>query len=136
MSRPSLEASSKDNKTAPGERAAAVWWRRVFLLYVAVMLMLFLLPVPFAQAETRHLDKVVHFGIFLGFALLFWIDRQPGPLWTFLVSATFAGTIELAQRMLPYRHGDWMDFAVGALGAGVGVLSLLWAKGRHEERGG
>lgn len=137
MSRPSLEASSKDNKTAPGERATAVWWRRVFLLYVAVMLMLFLLPVPFApQAETTHLDKVVHFGIFLGFALLFWIDRQPGPLWTFLVSAAFAGTIELAQRMLPYRHGDWMDFAVGALGAGVGVLSLLWAKGRHEERGG
>ena len=93
------------------------------------MMMLFLLPVPFAaQAEATHADKVLHFGIFLGFALLFWIDRQSGLLWTFLVSAAFAGTIELAQHLLPYRQGDWMDFAVGAIGAGVGVISLLWAK--------
>jgi VanZ family protein len=101
------------------------------------MLMLFLLPVPFApQAETKHLDKVVHFGILLGFTLLFWIDRHPGPLATFLVSAAFAGTIELVQRMLPYRHGDWMDFAVGTLGTGVGLMGLLWAERKVTNRGG
>ena len=118
-------------ENSPEERGAAVWWHRAFLLYVAVMLMLFLLPVPFApQAEAKHLDKVVHFGIFLGFALLFWIDRHTGLVRTFLVSAAFAGTIELVQRMLPYRHGDWMDFAVGTLGAAVGVGVTKYLRAR------
>jgi VanZ family protein len=131
-----FEGSWMGQETSPEERATAVWWHRAFLLYVAVMLMLFLLPVPFAtQAETKHLDKVVHFGIFLGFALLFWIDRHPGPLATFLVSAAFAGSIELVQHALPYRHGDWTDFAVGTLGAGVGLMGLLWGRKKgHEKR--
>jgi hypothetical protein len=41
------------------------------------MALVFLLPVPTTPlAESKHVGKLVHFGLFLGFALLFYIDRQ------------------------------------------------------------
>ena len=104
------------------------------LCYVAMMLMLFLLPLPqMPSAEAKHVDKLVHFGIFLGFALLYWIDQQQGMVGTFVVSTLFAGAIELVQRTLPYRQGDWLDFAVGALGAGFGA-GVLWLTERMKQR--
>ncbi|MFL5401768.1 MAG: VanZ family protein [Gemmatimonadales bacterium] len=96
------------------------------MLYVVAMLLAFLLPTPaMPLAETRHLDKVVHFGIFLGFALLFYGDRHWKPWWTFLISTAFAGGIELVQSTLPYRQGDWWDLAAGAAGAGLGTVLVL-----------
>jgi VanZ family protein len=96
---------------------------RIFVFYVVAMLLAFLLPVPSTPlAESRHFDKLVHFGIFLGFAPAFYTDKQWGAWWTFLVSMAFAGCIELVQSTLPYRDGDWLDFAAGVLGAGVGTV--------------
>jgi VanZ family protein len=108
------------------EHPAPEWRHKVFVCYVAVMVLVFLLPVPTTPlAESNHIDKLVHFGVFLGFALLFYIDRHWRAWWTFLISVAFAGGIELVQWTLPYREGDWWDFVAGVAGAGVGVVLVL-----------
>ncbi len=102
------------------------WRHKVFIGYVAVMVLVFLLPVPTTPlAESRHVDKLVHFGIFLGFALLFYVDRHWRPGGTFLVSTLFAGAIELVQWRLAYREGDWVDFTAGTAGAGLGTVLVV-----------
>ena len=108
----------------------------VFGCYVLAMLIAFLLPLPSTPiAESRQLDKFVHFGIFLGFALLFYVDQHWKAWWTFLLSAAFAGAIELVQGRLQYRDGDWLDFLAGAAGAGLGtVLVLLLERRRGNPR--
>jgi VanZ family protein len=104
----------------------ARWRHRIFILYVVAMLLAFLLPTPSTPfAESRHLDKIVHFGIFLGFALVFYGDRHTRAWWTFLISAVFAGGIELVQSTLPYRQGDWLDFVAGVAGAALGTVVVL-----------
>ena len=91
-----------------------------------MMVLVFLLPVPPSPlTESNQFDKVVHFGIFLGFALLFFFDRRLRVGWTLLISVAFAAGIELVQWVLPYREGDWLDFMAGAAGAGLGVVLVL-----------
>ena len=105
---------------------------RIFTLYVLAMALAFLVPVPTTPlAESTHLDKLVHFGVFLGFALLFHLDRPLKVGWTFLISCAFAGAIELIQWFLPYRDADWWDFVAGAAGAGVGAVLLLLRASRN-----
>ena len=90
------------------------------------MVLVFLLPVPPTPlTESNQFDKVVHFGIFLGFALLFYFDRPLSIGWILLTSFAFAATIELVQSVLPYRQGDWWDFLAGAAGASVGGAIVL-----------
>jgi len=90
------------------------------------MVLVFLLPVPATPlSESKYVDKLVHFGIFLGFALLSYLDRRWGVWRTFLIAMAFAGAIELVQSVLPYREGDWRDFLAGAAGAGCGIVLVL-----------
>ena len=111
---------------SPSEYPASGRRHKVFLGYVLVMILAFLLPVPPTPLEEfDYIDKLVHFGIFLGFAVLFYIDRHWRAWWTFLISSAFAGGIELVQASLPYREGDWLDFAAGAAGAGLGTVLAL-----------
>ena len=113
---------------------AAEWRHEVFVCYVAVMVLVFLLPVPTTPvAESRQVDKLVHFGIFLGFARLCHIDRQWKAWWTFLISVAFAGGIELVQSILPYREGDWLDLVAGAAGGALGVVLGLLIEHRHPQ---
>jgi len=108
------------------EHPAPEWRHIAFVCYVAVMVLVFLLPVPTTPlAESNHVDKLVHFGVFLGFALLFYIDRVSRVGWTLLTSFAFAAAIELVQWVLPYREGDWWDFVAGAAGAGLGAVLVL-----------
>ena len=96
---------------------------QIFTLYVMMMVLVFLVPVPtLPLAESKHVDKLVHFGVFLGFALLFHIDRASRLGRTLLTSFAFAAAIELVQWVLPYRQGDWWDFVAGAAGAGLGAV--------------
>jgi VanZ family protein len=105
---------------------ARQWRHAIFVCYVAIMVNVFLLPMPNVPlAESEHVDKLVHFGIFLGFVLLFYIDRHRNVWWTFLVATALAAGIELVQAFLPYREGDWLDFLAGAAGAGLGSVLLL-----------
>ena len=107
---------------------------QIFILYVLMMVLVLLLPVPQTDlTEWNLLDKVVHFGIFLGFALLFYLDRRPRLRWILLSSFAFAGAIELVQWVLPYREGDWADFLAGVAGASVGAV-LVHVLARKGER--
>ena len=107
---------------------------QIFALYVLIMVLVFLVPMPtIPLAESKHLDKLVHFGVFLGFALLFYLDRRLPVIWTFLISCAFAGAIELVQWFLPYRDADWWDFLAGAAGAGVGAVVAFTLKKRRDE---
>jgi VanZ family protein len=111
------------------------WRHKAFVWYVAIMIVVFLLPVPNTPlAEAKHVDKLVHFGIFLGFALLSSIDREWEVWWTLVISVVFAGAIELVQWKLPYREGDWRDFGAGALGAGVGAVFVLLGQRRVNDQ--
>jgi VanZ family protein len=101
------------------------------------MVLAFLAPVPSTPlAETSHVDKLVHFGIFLGFALFLHADRAPKVWWTLLTSLAFAGAIELVQSVLPYREGDWWDFVAGAAGATSGILLTLMVERRARRAAG
>jgi VanZ family protein len=87
------------------------------------MVLVFLVPVPATPfAQPHYLDKLVHLGVFLGFALLLHIDRASRVWWTLLTSFAFAAGIELVQWVIPYRTGSWWDFVAGATGACVGAL--------------
>jgi VanZ family protein len=113
------------NLMSLSEDIASQWRHALFIFYVAVMMAVFLLPVPNTPlAEWKYIDKLVHFGIFLGFALVLYVDRQWRAWRTFLLSVAFAGGIELMQWTLPYREGEWLDFVAGALGAGLGTFLL------------
>ena len=123
------ETGQRGNGTALSGRTAIEWRHKVFVGYVLVMMLVFLLPVPPSPVGGfSYVDKLVHFGIFFGFALLFYLDRHGGAWWTFLISSAFAGAIELVQAILPYRDGDWLDFAAGAAGAIVGAVLLLFSE--------
>ena len=104
---------------------------KIFVAYVTLMVLAFLVPVPTVPlAEANHVDKLVHFGVFLGFALLLYIDRASKVMWTLLISFAFAAGIELVQWFLPYRDADWWDFFAGAAGAGAGVLLVSVVEAR------
>lgn len=108
---------------------------QIFTLYVVMMVLVFLLPVPPSPlTESNQFDKVVHFGIFLGFALLFFFDRRLRIGQTLLTSFVFAGAIELLQWILPYRQGDWWDFVAGAAGASVGGAIVLLIERQESNR--
>jgi VanZ family protein len=98
------------------------------------MVLVFLVPVPtIPLAEANHVDKLVHFGVFLGFALLLYFDRALKMVWMLLISFAFAGAIELVQWFLPYRDADWWDFFAGAAGAGLGVLLVRVFEARLQQ---
>ena len=114
------------------EHAGPAWRHKVFVGYVLVMLVIFLMPVAVGPLEeTTHIDKVVHFGVFLGFAVLFHLDRASGAVPALLASVGFAAAIELLQLLLPYREGDWYDLAAGAAGGSVGAALVLWSARRR-----
>ncbi|MDQ3224589.1 MAG: VanZ family protein [Gemmatimonadota bacterium] len=116
---------------SPSQHPGTHWRHTLFIGYVLAMVLVFLLPVPMTPLEEwRHVDKLVHFGVFLGFALLFYIDRASRTRWTLLTSFAFAAVIELVQSVLPYREGDWWDFVAGAAGASVGAVLLLLSERR------
>ena len=97
------------------------------------MLVLFLMPVPGGPlVETTHFDKVVHFGVFLGFAVLLHLDRASKAAPTVLASVVFAAAMEVLQWLLPYREGDWYDLAAGTAGGSIGAALVLW---RAQRRG-
>ena len=104
----------------------AQWRHRLFIAYVICMVLLFLTPTPdLGLEELSHIDKVVHLGLFFGFALLFYLDRSMSPPRIFLISTLFAGTIELIQWLLPFRDLEWGDFLASAGGAALASLLVI-----------
>ena len=110
-----------------GAARSPAWLHQAFVGYVLFMVLLFLVPVPGgALTESAYLDKVVHFGVFLIFAVLFHLVRTPGARSVLVVTVVFAAAIEVLQGLVPYRDGDWYDLAAGAAGGCAGAALILW----------
>jgi len=95
--------------------------------YVAAMLAALLMPVPATPAYLPGgFDKLVHVGLFLGFALLLaWTAqglRERRTLVAFGSTAAFAALVEVLQLLLPYRSGDVVDLAAGVAGGLIGAV--------------
>jgi VanZ family protein len=95
-----------------------------------MMVLLFLLPIPHRfDVFARRYDGLAHLLLFLVFSLLYQLDGRPAVGKTLVIAVLLAGGTELTQWALPYRGGQWSDFAMGVAGAGIGVvLSLLAAR--------
>jgi VanZ family protein len=94
--------------------------------YVAAMLAAFLMPIPYTPDYfPGAFDKLVHLGLFLGFAVLVaWRTRglrKRRILVAFGSTAAFAGLVEVLQLLLPYRSGDLVDLVAGVAGGVVGA---------------
>ncbi|HRZ09640.1 MAG TPA: hypothetical protein P5319_07055 [Gemmatimonadales bacterium] len=102
----------------------------LFLVYLGVMALLFLLPVPHRlDAAATRFDGITHFLIFFVYALLRQVDHRPAVARTLLGAVLLAGGVELIQWALPYRGAQWADFAAGVAGAVVGLtVSLLMTR--------
>jgi VanZ family protein len=110
---------------SPFNRLTSQWRHRLFLAYVVVMVLIFLTPSPDTGIDWSYIDKAVHFVLFFGFALMFYLDRHRGPGRIFLISAGFAAGIELVQWVLPFRDVELADFIAGTAGAALAAVSLL-----------
>ena len=107
------------------DRLTPEWRHRLFLAYAVAMLLVFMTPTPETGIEFSYVDKAVHFGLFFGFALMFYLDRRVSPGRTFLISAIFAAGVELVQWVLPFRDVELADFVAGAAGAALATVILL-----------
>jgi VanZ family protein len=109
----------------PSDYLTPEWRHRLFVTYLVAIVLVFLTPTPDTGIESTYIDKVVHFGLFFGFALFFHVDRAASPGRTFLVSTMFAAAVELVQWFLPFREVELGDFVSGAAGASVGTVIVL-----------
>jgi VanZ family protein len=107
------------------DRLRPEWRHRLFVAYAVAMVLVFVIPTPNTGIEVRAIDKAVHFLLFFGFALMFYLDRHAGPGRIFLLSAGFAAAIELVQWVLPFREVELADFIAGAAGAALAAVILL-----------
>jgi VanZ family protein len=107
------------------DRLTPEWRHRLFVAYAVAMLLVFLTPSPDVGIEFGYVDKALHFGLFFGFALMFYLDRRRGPGRMFLISAAFAAVVELAQWVLPFREVELADFIAGAAGAALATVAVL-----------
>ncbi len=102
--------------------------RTAFGAYLTLTLVLLFTPVASGLPSEYFtwFDKVVHFVMFAGLALLGYCNvGSITPVVLFAV--TLAGGTELLQGFLPYRSTEILDFLAGtggALAAGIGVAII------------
>ena len=98
-------------------------WRRLFLLALAGVLVLLLVPTPETPASVSaipHLDKVVHVLLFAGLAVLglfAWPDQR---LWVVVGLIGFGVLTECLQGMTGWRTFSVWDMVADAVGVGLG----------------
>lgn len=63
-------------------------------------------------------DKLIHLGVFFGFAVLMdlGIERKPFWLWKGLPLFLYGIGIEITQIFIPYREFSWLDIIANILG--------------------
>ena len=98
--------------------------RSIFGAYLVLVLVLLLAPITQESPvpELTWLDKLVHFVLFVGLAVLGFWNRASVPA-VMLFAVALAGVLELIQGPLPYRSAELLDFVAGAVG-GVGGVAL------------
>lgn len=97
------------------------WW---FALAAVLQLVVLYWPRTPSENGIPHLDKVIHFSIFLVVVVTAVRAGLPrGPV--FAVCALHAPGSELIQHyLLPHRDGDWTDATADLVGVLAGVLLI------------
>lgn len=93
---------------------------------------------PYLDRLVGVLDKIAHAALFGGLTILFlwnlgWSDGPGVVLRAVGLAVAGAALVEVLQSPLPYRHGDFMDFAAGGAGA-VAVAIVVAVLLRKEPR--
>ncbi len=107
--------------------------RTVLGAYLTLVLMLLFTPVA-SELPSQYFtwfDKVVHFVMFAGLALLGYWNVGSITL-VVLLAAALAGGTELLQGFLPYRSREIWDFLAGAGGALVAGLGVAIIQARRK----
>jgi VanZ family protein len=124
--------------------------RRLILgVYIIVLLGVTLAPLPSTEGFVEVLpyldrvvgvlDKIVHAVLFGALVLLLlwnfeWNDRRGSILRAVGLALAGAALVEVLQSPLPYRHGDFLDFAAGAVGAvAAAVIAAVLARRRSPQ---
>jgi len=80
----------------------------------------------FPQVNIPHIDKLVHFMMFLGFSLACYKMRMTHIL---VFGLALAILTEILQGVLPiHRSFDLRDMLMDATGLAVGIIILYWWK--------
>lgn len=114
-------------------RASRPWWP--ILGWAAAILVLTAAPVsaPEPAAGVPHLDKVVHFGLFLG---LGWSLARALRSWGLVTLGSVLGALagglaygaftEWLQRPIAARDPSFGDWVADAAGVSAGIAACLW----------
>ena len=116
---------------------------RIFLIiWSIIILILTLLPgniIPHSDFSGKmHIDKVVHFTIFLVFAILFYLSVPSGTpnkninlkgiIIILVISLAYVTLIEILQRYIPGRDFEPEDVIAGGAGTLTGLLFMIIRK--------
>ncbi|MFQ6006309.1 MAG: VanZ family protein [Woeseia sp.] len=103
-------------------------WRLAGILILSVVWAAAVMPTlwlwPYLpQAKFLMLDKWLHLLTFLVLALWFSGQYERSSYWRLAVGLTaFGALIEVCQRMISYRMGEWIDLIADMIGAGIGLV--------------
>ncbi len=92
--------------------------RKFTLLTALVILFLCVIKLPESgsQATIPHLDKLVHFLMFLFLSFVYYLEKRALTLLIALFLAFYGAFIEFVQYFLPYRSADFFDWLADVLG--------------------
>jgi hypothetical protein len=79
-----------------------------------------------------HLDKLIHWGIFVGFAVL-WLrvgESRRRYAWVVIAGVGVAALTEVVQALVPqiHRYGEIGDFLIDGLGVITGIAVAHWVE--------
>ena len=112
-------------------------WRWALLLLAAVVAVLAVVPAPPRPLDLGwdKLNHVLAFATLAVCAVLGWRSSRAARLAVLLALLAYGGAIELVQRQLPNRSGEWADLGADAIGIGLGaLLALGWLQVRGAGR--
>ena len=109
------------------------WYYSLWSRLTATLLLLILFPLSLKVAlmpldhyvfHITFMDKLMHFAVFLGFAVLMDIVLVNKNYWLWIGSPLIAygALIEILQSFTPYRSFSFLDW----LADGLGVFALWW----------
>lgn len=103
--------------------SSSIKLRFVLLVYVLLVIVTSLLP-SYGVPSTWPIDKVIHFLVYAGMAVLalFSFDAGPARLVALVAAVGLGALLEWGQSFVPGRDMSWLDELVNALGVAVGAV--------------
>lgn len=111
-------------------------WRVLLALLALLVAFLALTPAPPPQASLGW-DKLNHLSAFAALAactVFGWRDARTAQRALLLALLAYGGAIELLQRLVSGRSGEWNDLLADAIGIVVGTRLARWWLRREAAR--